>query len=94
MSVISTCGLDCNSCPAYQADCEGCRECGGVTPWLEETELAVCPLYDCPVNQKGLRDCGDCPDLPCGLYHDFRDPAVSPEEHEKGIAERVARLRG
>lgn len=94
MEIISTCGLDCEECDAYGQDCRGCRDARGVVPWLPATGMKICPMYACPVHKKKLDDCGACPELPCQMYRDFRDPDIPPEEHEEGIALRVDRLRG
>lgn len=93
MTLVSACGLDCEACFAYPSDCTGCHAEQGRPSWLSDTELESCPLYDCPVNQRGYADCGSCPELPCQQYFELRDPSLSPEEHEKGIIERVRLLR-
>lgn len=92
-TTVSVCGLDCAECDAYPATCPGCRASEGEPPWLMEVEMVVCPMYQCPVMDKNLEDCGECSELPCELYREFRDPAVPPERHEAGIAQRVARLK-
>jgi len=53
----------------------------------------VCPLYDCSVNKKGLKDCGGCSELPCQMFREMKDPDSSEEEHLKSITTRVAALR-
>ncbi len=93
MNHLGTCGVECSACEIFGLDCPGCRASGGKPPWLEELDLPLCALYECPVMQKGIPDCSTCPDLPCDLYHEFRDPSVSPEAHEVGIRQRVKRLR-
>jgi hypothetical protein len=55
--------------------------------------LKVCPLYDCAVNQRGYKDCGECAELPCATFLQMKDPAISDEEHQRMIAVRVDLLK-
>ena len=93
MNTIGPCGVDCAGCADFKVGCEGCREIQGEVSWASSLNATVCPLYDCPVNKKGLASCGECAELPCRMFFDCRDPAVSLEVHEREIRERVARLR-
>ena len=43
--------------------CLGCMEEKGACKMLFNG--AVCPTYECAVNQKGLRFCYECEDFPC-----------------------------
>ncbi len=66
----------------------------GSTFWAKEMMPSkVCPLYDCSVNTKGLRDCGQCAELPCATFLQMKDPSTSDEEHQRMIGVRVALLR-
>ena len=91
--LIAPCGIICDGCP-YQESCGGsCQACGGKPFYIRDFGVEVCPLYDCPVNQKGFKTCGECPELPCQLYYDWRDPSMSEEDHLKSINDRVEGLK-
>jgi hypothetical protein len=53
----------------------------------------ICPLYDCSVNSKKFRNCGDCAELPCKMFRDMKDPNSTDEEHQKSLITRAANLR-
>jgi hypothetical protein len=92
--ILSTCGLKCNECEFYNKTCAGCRNVRGATFWaVDMMPSKVCPLYDCAVNQKGFRDCGGCPELPCATFLRMKDPATPDEEHQRMIGVRVSLLR-
>jgi hypothetical protein len=92
--LLSTCGLVCNECEFYNKTCEGCINIKGSTFWAKEMMPGkVCPLYDCAVNNKGFASCGDCSELPCKMFLDMKDPALSEEDHKKSIEIRTGRLR-
>ena len=94
MEDISVCGLNCAECEFYGKTCSGCYAVKGSTFWAQEMmENKVCPLFQCAFNDKGLESCGDCSELPCGLFLQMKDPSLSDEEHEKMIKVRVERLR-
>ncbi|MFC1913007.1 DUF3795 domain-containing protein [Chloroflexota bacterium] len=46
-----------------EAKCRGCVEEKGACKMLFHG--AVCPTYECAVNQNGLRFCYECEDFPC-----------------------------
>jgi hypothetical protein len=54
----------------------------------------VCPMYDCAVNKKGFKNCGDCGELPCQLFLNMKDPNSTDEEHQASIGRRVNLLKG
>jgi hypothetical protein len=90
---LSACGLICDTCEFYNTTCTGCHAVKGSTFWAKEMMPSkVCPLYDCSVNKKGLKDCGECSELPCKLFRDMKDPNSTEEQHLRSISERVARL--
>lgn len=91
--MLSPCGVDCGICSEFQKSCAGCREIGGEVFWAEFMGKKVCPMYDCPVNEKKLNHCGECENLPCQHFYDCKDPSITDEEHEKSINERVELLR-
>ena len=66
----------------------------GSTFWAKEMMPGkVCPLYDCAVNKKAYPGCGKCSELPCKLFLDMKDPALSDEVQTKSVEIRVERLR-
>jgi len=92
--VLSTCGLRCDECEYFNKSCTGCIAVKGSTFWAKEMMPdKVCPLYNCAVNTKKLASCGGCPDLPCKLFYNMKDPQTTEEEHQKSILTRVALLR-
>lgn len=88
---LSPCGIDCETCTIE--DCDSCHAIEGKPFYLADFDLSVCPLFDCPVNQKGYTTCAECSELPCQLYYDWRDPSMSDEEHEQSIGVRVQLLK-
>jgi predicted peptidase len=92
--VLSSCGLLCNECEFFGKTCQGCHLVKGQTFWaVESMPSKVCPLYDCAVNVKKLKDCGECSELPCSMFLQMKDPSSTEEEHKQGIIDRVNRLR-
>jgi len=93
--LLSTCGLVCDECEFFNKTCTGCINVKGSTFWAKEMMPSkVCPMYDCAVNKKGFKDCGGCPELPCKLFLDMKDPDSTEEQHKASIGIRVGRLRG
>ena len=91
---LSPCGINCGEFEACkEAGCSDCHSIQGKPFYIKEFGLETCPMYDCPVNQKGYQTCGECDELPCKIYYDWKDPSMSDEEHINSINERVARLK-
>lgn len=91
-ATVTPCGLVCAECQSFPSLCKGCRATGGQGPWLKYAGLDRCPVYTCCVEEKGMRHCGFCRDLPCGRY--TKDPTVSDEEnaaHLKMMTENLAK---
>lgn len=91
---LSPCGIKCGefeSCKS--AGCGGCHAIKGKPFFLKDFGMEVCPLYDCPVNKKGYHTCAECPELPCKIYYDWKDPSMSEEAHINSINERVKVLK-
>jgi hypothetical protein len=66
----------------------------GSTFWAKDMiPNKVCPLFDCSVNRKKFKDCGECPELPCKIFREMKDPKSSEEEHQKSLLKRVEALR-
>jgi hypothetical protein len=92
---LSACGLVCDQCEFFNKTCTGCINVKGSTFWAKEMlPDKICPLYNCSVNKKGLRNCGGCSELPCKLFLDMKDPGSTEEQHLASIRTRVAALRG
>lgn len=92
--ILSACGLKCDECEFFQKKCNGCKTVKGQTFWaLEMMPAKTCPLYDCAVNQRNNKDCGDCTDLPCELFLKMKDPNSNEEEHKVSLEKRVAILK-
>lgn len=91
---ISVCGFFCEECQFFKGTCQGCYEVEGKTFWAQEiTPKKVCPIFDCAINDKKYRNCGNCDDLPCNIFNELKDPNISDEEHKKSVEERIAQLR-
>lgn len=89
-AMISVCGTDCRTCYCYGKMCSGCNSCEGKV--FHMPEGTACNIYGC-VCGKNLKDCGDCEEMPCGIWRATRDPKFSDEEFEENIAERVRMLK-
>jgi hypothetical protein len=91
---ISTCGLVCDECPFFKNGCDGCFNVIGKPFWTADTPgFSICPLFDCAVNQRKYRHCGDCEELPCQKFYDLKDPNSTEEEHLASIAKRKDQLK-
>lgn len=90
-SKISVCGTDCGACYCYGKMCTGCNACGGKV--FHAPEGKCCPIYDCTVNGKGMKHCGECGEVPCDIWKNTRDPKYSDEEFAENIRMRIATLR-
>lgn len=59
------CGLSCGGCEYREtANCGGCAATAG-NPFHGQCELAACAI------KRGVRFCGECPDIPCELLTRF-----------------------
>ena len=94
MKTLSVCGLVCADCEFFEKTCAGCYAVKGGTFWaLEMMPAKVCPLFQCAINERVYESCGDCKELPCEIFRQMKDPALSDEEHEKMLQVRIDRLR-
>ena len=57
-------------------------------------EGKACAIYDCTVDQKNLKNCGECGKVPCDIWKKTRDPKYSDEEFDENIRMRVQALKG
>lgn len=87
------CGWHCSQCSHFTQDCPGCRQTGGRPFWSSQSDISVCPVYDCSTNKEGVEHCGLCSRLPCKTFQDWRDPSMTDQEFEKSLRERIAALR-
>ena len=90
--LISPCGIDCEECSFFES-CGGCVACEGKPFYLKDFGVDVCLLFDCPVNQKGYTTCGECPELPCQLFYDWKDPEMTEEAHLQSVKDRTESLK-
>ena len=90
--LLSSCGADCESCD-HLKNCGGCHAMKGVPFYLKDFGFEICPMYDCPVNKKGYKSCADCPELPCQIFYDWKDPNMTDEAHNNSVNERVKVLK-
>ena len=95
--ILTPCGSKCSSnyceqCAQREA-CSGCLESEGKPFYIKDFGLEVCPIYDCAVNKKGYKTCAPCPDLPCKIIYDWRNPSFTEEEHRKIVEMNVERLK-
>lgn len=89
-SGLSVCGTDCKACDCYGNMCMGCNACEGKV--FHAPEGGACPIYDCTVNRKGLKHCGECSDAPCEIWMHTRDPKYSDEEFAESVRARMQAL--
>jgi len=57
-------------------------------------ECKACAIYDCTVNQKQFKNCGECSKAPCEIWMKTRDPKYSDEEFAENVKTRIQALRG
>lgn len=88
---LSCCGTDCGTCEYYGNMCKGCNESLGKV--FHAPEGQACAIYECAVNQKKQKGCGECGSVPCDIWRKTKDPSFSEEEFEQNIKERIEKLR-
>ncbi len=89
---ISVCGTDCSVCYCFGKMCTGCNACSGKV--FHAPEGSACPIYECTVNRKGFKNCGECAEAPCGIWMKTRDPKFSDEEFAENVKTRMDILKG
>lgn len=90
---LSVCGCECTASDYFKkSECLGCSETKGKVWWTSLISVPVCPIYDCVINLKKLRNCGECPEVPCKIWRDLKDPNLTAKQHEAGINSRIANL--
>ena len=91
-NLAPVCGLYCGACTFLGSQCRGCGYVEGGPFWTAQMKIAVCPLYDCCVNQKQLEHCGLCDEFPCSTFNELHDPSLSEEEVEEALHARQREL--
>lgn len=86
---LSVCGTDCSSCGCLGSMCTGCNACAGKVFHSPEG----CAIYDCTVNRKGLKHCGECEAAPCEIWMKTRDPKFTDEEFDGNVRMRMEALK-
>lgn len=90
-NTLSCCGSECTECEFFGTMCQGCNASLGKV--FHAPEGQACPIYECAINQKKLKGCGACSNVPCDIWRQTKDPSFSDEEFEQNIRERIERLR-
>ncbi len=88
---LSVCGTDCSACYCFGNLCTGCNTCNGKVFHVPDGK--VCAIYDCTVNGKGFKNCGECGEVPCAVWMKTRDPKYSDEEFAENVRTRVDALK-
>lgn len=88
---MTVCGLICSECPSLNKECKGCSAEDGKAYWTTYLAEKVCPIYAC-VLEKRVSDCGGCEKLPCDIWWSLRDPALSNDEFQTSIKQRLENL--
>ncbi len=91
MSDLSCCGTKCKECYCYGTMCNGCNVCAGKV--FHAPEGNACPIYECAINQKQFKNCGECNKVPCSIWMATRDPKYTDKEFEQNVAMRVQALK-
>lgn len=88
---LSCCGTECETCGCYGSLCKGCNASAGKV--FHAPAGKACPIYGCSVQKHKLANCRGCDRLPCTVWKQTKDPALSEEEFEANVRERVQRLK-
>jgi len=91
--LATPCGLFCATCEYLEKSCQGCGYVEGKPFWTTQFNIAVCPIYDCCVNKKNLEHCGWCDALPCQIFLELKDPAISEAEFQQSLMDRQKDLQ-
>lgn len=87
---LSACGTDCAACGYYGGACPGCNESNGKV--FHAPAGKCCPIYGCAARHK-LANCASCQELPCKIWLETKDPALSEEQFNESIRQRIANLQ-
>jgi len=91
---LSVCGCECLECEYFKkSECSGCSVIEGKVWWTSYINVTICPIYNCVINIKKLKDCGACSEIPCKFWRDLKDPSHTDEQHEISIKTRIENLK-
>ena len=90
---LSPCGINCVECPLAESCGGSCQTLQGKPFYLKDFGVEVCPIYDCAVNKNGFSTCGECAELPCQIFFDWRDPSTSEEAHRQWVEDQTKILK-
>ena len=90
---LSPCGINCDECPLKEQCGGSCVACEGKPFYIKDFGFETCMIYDCAVNQKNLKTCGECAELPCQIWYDWKDPDMTEEAHLQSIKDRSEILK-
>ena len=90
---LSPCGINCDACPLKEKCGDGCQVCGGKPFYIKDFGVEQCQIYECAVMKKGYKTCGECPELPCKIIYDVKDPSMTEEAHVQSIKDRTEILK-
>ncbi|MCL2508587.1 MAG: DUF3795 domain-containing protein [Oscillospiraceae bacterium] len=91
--LLSPCGIDCEACQMKESCGGGCQICGGKPFYIKDFGVETCPMYDCSVNKHGYKTCAECPEVPCQIFFDWKDPGMTDEQHVSAVNANVALLK-
>ena len=89
---LSCCGSDCSACSCFGSMCQGCNAANGKV--FHAPAGKACPIYSCCVQKHKFATCLSCDSLPCDIWRGTKDPALSEQQFEATIQERVNNLKG
>ncbi len=89
---LSCCGSDCSACSCFGSMCQGCNAANGKV--FHAPAGKACPIYSCCVQKHKFATCLSCNSLPCDIWRGTKDPALSEQQFEATIQERVNNLKG
>lgn len=89
---INCCGRNCEDCDTYQKNCMGCYNYRDKKP--VEFEEDMCPIYKCAMTKFEIRNCSQCPDLPCDLFDVCVNKSLNKIDWENDKIRRVEILKG
>lgn len=89
---LSPCGIDCDACTMKEQCGEGCQQTIGKPFYIKDFGVPCCPMYSC-AKGKEYNTCGECKEVPCNKFYEWRDPSMTEEEHKQTVLSNVARLK-
>jgi hypothetical protein len=92
-SMKTVCGLDCGDCAYVKDGCRGCNAEKGAPFWCGFASVSVCPVYACCVNERRLKHCGLCDEIPCDRFTAIKDPNMTAEQEQECLQAREAELK-